>query len=230
MAIAVQFVGICTHLNALFGGQKTHRVVLVRADNGAFVNEARIPPHIPKLRIDPKDVTFIEGYPFGLEPAGAAGTWLIRGVSFSLEGTKDESVTRVEEFGKVPRLRSRSKPVEDLERIAACYFDFTGGTLTAQKPGAAFEAIMTVKTTRKPVLVVQCFWNREVTRIGLRPEATISVEHTGFQGGDSDKDFLLHYLVFPSVPKDAPVPPEDKSALKERPGDISIGCSNSQYP
>jgi hypothetical protein len=222
MTVTVQFVGICTHLNALFGEQKTHRVVLVRADNGAFLNRARIPPHVPKLRIDPKGITFIDGYPYGLESTGAAGTWLIRGVFFSLEGTKDQTVTRVEKFGR-STLRSRSKPVDDVERVAACYFDFTGGTLTSHKPGAAFEAVMTVKTTPKPVLVVQCFWNREVARIGLRPGATITIEHTGFQRGDSDKDFLLHYLVFPSVPKDAPIPPEDKSAL-ELPGDISIGC------
>ena len=63
MSLTVHFTGICTHVPGTGG---MHRVVLVRADNGANINDAALPPHIPVLRIDPADIAGIDGSLDGL--------------------------------------------------------------------------------------------------------------------------------------------------------------------
>ena len=217
-----------------------HRVILVRAENGAHIGGASIPPHIPKLRIKPEDIVGIDGFPYGLEPAGDAGVWRLAGVCLTLQGTDEQSFVHEPEYDAVPRLGlltsetpGLSKEVTQKEQ-AACYFDFRAGRLSAGKTiFGAISTVITVKTTETPALSVMCFWNRKTSVIRLRPNATIDIEHTGAVYGDADKDFLLHYLVLNYVPDDAKVPPEEhekKLQLEKLPGNISIGCSNSQYP
>jgi hypothetical protein len=234
MPIKVRFIGICTHLKTM--GSKTHRVVLVRADNGAFLNGAPIPPHIPKLRIDPAHVTGIEGFPYGLDPMGEAGLWQIRGVTFTLEGAIGARVDRDRSFERVPRLATDtgrpapSKEVMQLEQ-AACYFELGSGTIyAADAANGAINTEAIVETGDAPALVVTCFWNRMQSRIRLTPDAVINIEHTGHQRGDTDNDYLLHFRVLESVPADAKIPHGPTGPRIAPPGDISIGCSNSQYP
>lgn len=233
MAIKIHFVGICTHVTER---NESHRVVLVRADNGAYLNKKKIAPHIPKLRIDPNDITRIEGEGDGLEPTDVPGSWIIRGVAFELEGATDQSFARHSTFGDVPRLESPSRPgpasqVVDGEQ-AACYFDLRSGTMRAEQavPSRAWQAVVDVETGPEPALKVTRFWDRKESRFFLKPNASITLEHTGYQRGDSDFDFLLHYRLLEDVPADAKVPKEEKAMMKKEPGDISIGCSNSQYP
>lgn len=233
MAITIRFVGICTHITAR--NDNSHRVVLVRADNGANIHGAAIPPHIPKLRIDPAEVVGIDGYPHGLEPLGPAGQWNIRGVSFKVEGATGDAVDRHQSFGDVPPLESDSRPGPSDEVIergqAACYFDLEKGVIHAiQASTGAWETEAIVETDGEPALRVTCFWNGSVSHIRLQPGATVVLEHTGYLHAESDKDYLLHYRVLQSVPKDAKVPPGKKRLATWKPGDISIACSNSQYP
>jgi hypothetical protein len=235
MTIKVQFIGICTHHHEL-GPSPQHRVVLVRADNGAYLNGNCIAPHIPKLRIDPKHVDRIEGFPYGLEPMGEAGLWRIRGVLFELEGAVGSSVVRDPSFSDVPRLQTDSaRPNASHEVIhreeAACYFDLTAGTIKTIDTGHdAIATEVTVETDADPALRVTCFWNRAVSRFRLKQDAVVTIEHTGYQLGDLDADFLLHFRILETVPADAKIPPEKKTQRNKVPGDISIGCSNSQYP
>jgi hypothetical protein len=236
--ITVRFTGICTHVRFLGEGQNAlHRVVLTRADHGAFLNGARIPPHIATLRIDPADIAGIDGYPYGLETLGPVGAWRLCGVTLSLEGGTG-TFTRDPNFDLVPRLETESKVKPELSSEvtehgqAACYFDLSSGHLSAVEPaqkGDAINAVLQVETTETPGLRVTCFWNGESSLIRLRPDALIDVEHTGYPHSESDQDFLLHYRVLVSVPEDAKVPPESKSTANPH-GDIRVGCSNSQYP
>jgi hypothetical protein len=236
MTITVQFTGICTHVKTL--GGRNHRVVLVRADHGAFLNDAPIPPHIAKLKIHPDDIVSIEGYPYGLQPLGAPGVWQLCGVHLTLEGTKDKPIQRDSSFDKVPRLSmSGDSPIPSISNEvttrgqAACYVDLDKGILTADKPkSGAVTTTLTVGTTRSPALRVKAFWNQKSSLITLKPGAAIAIEHTGYEQGDTEKDFLMHYRIFEWVHPDAKIPPKAMRAVSRIPGDISVGCSNSQYP
>jgi hypothetical protein len=248
MSITVNFTGVCTHINHL-GLQeldeehprlRAHRVVLVRADNGAYLNDAAIAPHIARLTIDPAMIKSIEGYPYGLMADGAPGVWQLCGVKLQLTGVpKQPFVAHDTYHGRVPTLRATES---GLPRIwsevtalgrANCYFDVDGGTLTAAPlPEAqAIVARLKVKTTARsrPALKVTCFWNQQESLLNLEDGAVIDVSHTGYDHGDSEEDFLLHYKIFESIAKDAWTP-RKKRRRSARPGDISIGCSNSQFP
>lgn len=235
MTITVRFTGICTHLPLT--GAEFHRVVLVKAENGANINGKAIAPHIPKLKIDPAKIKRIEGYPYGLEPTERPGAWRLAGVHLKLEGTLDTPIEPIEVLASVPQLQSPERHALELngdvvvKEMAACHFDLYSGTMFRDElPYGAIMTRVEVKTTSEPVLVVTCFWNQQTSRIYLDPETEIEIEHTGYQHGDSDQDFLLHYRVFSHIPDDAFVPKKSKSELKRIPGDISIGCSNSRYP
>ena len=232
MAITINFKGICTHLPPT---GDAHRVVLVRADNGAYINESKIPPHIPKMRIKAADIVSTDGDRDGLVALDAE-TWRLCGVKLSLDGWK-EPFSRAESTS-FPKLRATNDDTLTLSETvafneeAACYFDLVGGKLTSgETEHGAIYGIVTVETNEDPILQVFCWWNRKTTSIHLTPNATIDIEHVGVADGDSEMDFLLHYRVFDWVPANAFVPTEEKkSALKKAPGNISVGCSNSQYP
>ena len=115
---------------------------------------------------------------------------------------------------------------------AACYFDLNGGKLSSWKTEhGAIMSRLEVETGDAPALHVKCFWNRTTSTIRLHPGAAIEISHVGTQDGESEKDFLFHYRVFDWVHPNAYVPPEArKHAMNKAPGNISIGCSNSQYP
>lgn len=235
MTVTVRFTGICSHYR-LMGGP--HRVTLVRAENGAYINGSSVPPHIPKLIVRPEDVVRIEGYPYGLEAAGGAGSWRLCGVQLQLKGGVEKTLVHDETYeNEVPHLRRLTKESPGLSgevtgrEEAACYFDLDAGRLSAvETEGGAISTELTLETSETPALHVTCFWNRKTCVIHLRPNATIEVEHTGYQHGDYDNDFLLHYRMLSYVPDDAKIPPKPKTALRKIPGNISIGCSNSQYP
>jgi len=242
MTITVNFMGICTHVHR--PGDTARRVVLVGAENGARIDNHGIPPHIPRLRIDPKDIVRIEGgirmdgHPHGLDPTAERGVWQLRGVELTLEGTLDQPISVDDDsFHRIPAL-SASGPLDISAEItmrgnAACYFVAPEGTMTAgQTLHGAWRAVLQVEPGAQPRLRAMCFWNRELTYIYLQPTATITVEQIG-ESEDSPYDFLLHYRVFNDVPEGAAVPPEELESKKRRkrgPGDISIGCSNSRFP
>src|ERR1700759_3631992 len=111
MSVTVHFTGICTHISRLGtdAAPTSHQVVLVRADNGAFINGKKIPPHIAKLVIDPADIIGIDGYPHGLEPTGEAGAWRLRGVQLAVEGvqkTQQPPFQFDDSYQLIPRLTS----------------------------------------------------------------------------------------------------------------------------
>jgi hypothetical protein len=236
MSLTVHFTGICTHVPGTGG---MHRVVLVRADNGAFINDAPLPPHIPMLRIKPSEIQGITGNLDGLQQV-QAGAWRLCGVQLTLDGllVPPQELSYDASFEKIPHL---SMPVEEsvpalstevLNREqAACYVDLYGGRLSSEE--TEHKAIMgrlDVEMGADPQLKVKCFWNQKTSTIHLAPGATIHIEHIGIADTDSDKDFLFHYRVFDWVHPQAHVPPEPKSAMNLPPGSVSIGCSNSQYP
>lgn len=231
MTITVQFTGICTHVTP--PGHGKHRVHLVEARNGAYLNEKRIPPHIPKLIIDPKYITSPDQDVPGLERTEHAGTWILRGVSLELTETSGDAFHQ-DENCDIPHMSTEDHSIAvssevTLNEQVAAYFDFEHGVLKSTKVEEAIVGVVEVETSATPALHVKCFWSREDSYIQLKPDAKIDVVHVGTVHGDSDADFLLHYRVFDSVPEDAFVPKKTTSKNKA-PGDISIGCSNSQYP
>jgi len=234
MSLTVHFNGICTHIPGTGG---MHRVLLVRADNGARINDAPLPPHIPMLRIKPSDIEGIDGNMDGLLQV-QAGAWRLCGVHLTLEGTATpQALSYDESFEKIPHMKmptdeavpALSTEVIDKEQ-AACYVDLYAGKLFSQPDHDAVMGRLEVETAGAPVLNVRCFWNQSTTRIRLRDGAEVRVEHTGALDGDSDKDFLFHYRVFDWVHRDAYVPPKPKRSREGNAGSFSIGCSNSQYP
>lgn len=230
--LTVNFTGICTHITS----DTQHRVVLVHAEDGASINSAKIPPHVPLLRINPDDILNVDGWLYGLQPTPRDGMWIMRGVQLHLDGIVDAVYTHEPSYADVPRLKSLTPTApllsDDVVKNgqAACYFDITGGHLSASKTKhGAVSTVLSVATTDKPALGVRCFWNDTSRSISLRPGASIHIEHTGVTLGDSDLDFLLHYRVLTSIPPNAAVPPSTKTQDRD-PGDITSGCSNSQYP
>ena len=239
MSLTVHFTGICTHIPGTGG---MHRVLLVRADNGAHINDTPLPPHIPILRIDPDQIKSIDGSKDGMLQLHA-GAWRLCGVQLTLDGLTTPQELRYDDssdngFGKIPHMKlpeegpvpALSVEVTDNEQ-AACYVDLYAGTLSSVE--TAYKARMgrlDVETGDAPRLQVQCFWNKKSSTIHLVEGATIHIEHMGTIGADTDKDFLFHYRAFDWVHRDAYVPSEPKTALHRPPGSVSIGCSNSQYP
>ncbi len=234
--IQVQFTGICTHVLTELGSRPRHRVVLVRADNGAHINGRSIPPHVPKLRIDLKDIVEPYGELPGLEELDR-GLWRMHGVGLELEGIAPERCT-IDYETEVPRLRSPSGTLGPkinnvvMHEQAACYFDTYDGRFTSRKlKYGAIITELTVNIADAPKLRITRFWDRKTSTIALAPGATVHIEHAGSAVGDTEYDFLLHYLIFDSIPEDVEVPVEEKLNLpaKDR-NDLSAGCSNSQYP
>lgn len=245
MSITVCFTGICTHVTR--PGQSGCSVVLVNAENGGYINGKKIPPHIPTLSIEPADILRMEGgmridgFPHGLDPTGEEAVWRLGGVRLRLLGTSGEPFRRDSTFDNdIPRLKSTQEAASipdvsaevTLNEQAAAYFDVDDHGVMSREttPHGALYGVWTVETNVTPALEVTCFWNRETMRIHLRPGATININHVGREHGDADSDYLLHYRVLSNVPPDAWVPKKEEGAQKRRPGDISIGCSNSQYP
>jgi hypothetical protein len=238
--IQVQFTGICTHVLSGLGAKPRHRVLLVRADNGAYVLHKgvhrRIPPHVPKLRIKPNDIAEPYGELPGLEELDY-GLWRMHGVGLELEGLTAEPCKTAYD-PEVPRLRSASGALGQentnitVHEQAACYFDVYDGQFTSRKlEHGAIITELTAKLSGTPKLRITRFWDRETSTITLVPGATIHIEHAGSAAGDTEYDFLLHYLIFNSIPDDVDVPDEQKLSLRrENRNDLSAGCSNSQYP
>jgi len=235
--ITVRFTGICTHILSGLGTRAQHRIVLVRADHGANILGHAIPPHIPTLYIEPGDIEGVKGTLDGLKPLGP-GMWQLAGARLELEGLATERYAPHKSYNEeVPHLESRGGKLDNVghevvvQERAAGYFDIYGGRFKATKTKhRAVSTTLTAKVSGKPRLKVTCFWNRETSSIALRPGATIHVQHTGTMRGDTAYDFLLHYLIFPSIPDDVEIPREKKLSLPKNPNDISAGCSNSQYP
>lgn len=233
MSITVRFTGICTHVTP--PGLGKHRVTLVDAHNGAFIQDKKIPPHVAKLTIKPEYITGTRGDLDGLEAEGES-VWRLRGVFLELQGTTGEPF-HTDEACDIPRLSAPDPEVSVSSEVtlgeqAACYFDFERGLMSSGKtPHRAIMSVIQVEPGPEPALYVRCFWNRKESWIQLAPNAVIDVEHVGTQHGDTDDDFLLHYRVFEAVPTDPFVPHEtEKRSMNKNPNDISIGCSNSQYP
>jgi hypothetical protein len=237
MSVQVTFTGICTHTRAF--GPGTHRVILVHAENGAYINSHPIPPHIPTLFIDPAHFEPIEHTIEGLKPTGKEGEWRMCGVQLSLEGALGPSLEPQPTYARIPSLGDYASvapgPSDDVtsKGQAACYFDLSdcGRISSDETEHGARYAIWETDTDDSPALVVTPFLNRAATtRIQLKQGAKIGISHTGKQQGDSDWDFLLHYCILEYVPEDADVPHEPKFERNKNPNDISMGCSNSQYP
>jgi hypothetical protein len=244
-AITVRFTGICTHvLSGLGSAQSRHRTVLVRAEKDTAIWDKKIPPHIPRLRIDKDDIVpgGIEGPLDGLtllEPE--VWVWQFAGAALALEGLASQPYES--DVDIVPHLRSRGgklDPVNDdvvVHEQAAGYFDIDRGVMTAKTmlTGAVITEL-TAKIGATPKLKVTSFGSHVSSWITLRPGAVIHIEHTGTVAGDSPYDFLLHYLIFPRIPDDVEIPEhevEEKKKLKAMAKDdnnISAGCSNSVYP
>lgn len=235
--ITVEFTGICTHILGRLGPRPKHRIVFVRADHGANIHGHAIPPHVPTIYIAPTDITGIEGSLDGLKFLGP-GMWQLMGARLQLDGVADERYSPHSSYDNdVPHLQSPGGKLENVchevteEERAAGYFDIYGGSLKATKTKHdAVSTELTAKISGEPKLLVTCFWNKETSAIALRPGATIHVQHTGTMRGDTAYDFLLHYLIFPSIPDDVDIPKEPKVAYSNNPNDISAGCSNSQFP
>ena len=240
MSVQVKFIGICTHLDNVNG---KHRVVLVHAEHGAYINTRSIPPHIPKLRVKSGDIISEPAGPIeGLKDLGIDGEWRewqLCGAELMMENPKGQSTEPEPSYGDVPKLSALTKQAPGLSAEvtvkgqAACYFDIEGGRMSSDSTEhGAIYAIWNEDSNERPVLRVTPFWNRDsITLIPLRDGAQIEITHTGKQQGDSPYDFLLHYCILNDVPGDAKVPDENqKLNMPKNPNDITMGCSNSGYP
>lgn len=243
--ITVRFTGICTHVLTSLGATARYRTVLVRAGEVKEIHGKLIPPHIPTLRIDKSSIVRggIEGPLDGLIPVAPEGwVWQFAGAALQLEGMAHEPYSPPDD-ASIPHLNSPGGKLDpvDMDVIvgeqAAGYFDIGGGVMTATKlPEGAVITELTSRIAGTPRLKVTSFGSHVPSWITLRPGAVIDIEHTGTMAEDSPFDFLLHYLIFPSVPDDADYPKEEveekmrRKALARDDNNISAGCSNSAYP
>ncbi|HJW92232.1 MAG TPA: hypothetical protein VJ901_01310 [Thermoanaerobaculia bacterium] len=212
----------------------THRVVLVRADFGANLNGNPIPPHVPMLRINP---LMIAGMPETIDGLvkTADGAWRLCGVRLTLEGANDDFVAFIDDIPHLGLTDDSDMPAVSGEvrtnGDVACYFDVERGRLrSAETEHKALKTILTVDDVANPALVVTRIWDKKQSRIHLKDNARIDIEHTGIVETDTDMDFLMHYRVFVEVHPKAFVPHEAKHTMNRPPGSVSIGCSNSQWP
>ncbi len=214
-SVTIHFEGICTQVKLPVNiGSTLHRVVLVHAANGAFINGNQIPAHDAFLEVDQLDL---------LEPpvSGVSslvpqpdGSWQMLGTRISVANAVAGGVTYYPSSFNVPSLTTLTPDFGPLSSsvvfgsAAACHFDVSSGTFTAsQTPGLAFFTTLVVQTTGDfAALDVEDMIGRGTGQIRLRSGATVVVMNIGVKTGESDQDFLLHYLTAEHLPADAKVP------------------------
>lgn len=249
-SVTIHFEGICTQVKLPVNiGSTLHRVVLVHAESGATINNNRIPPHDAFLEVDQLDL--LEP-PFGgvssLVQQGD-GNWQVRGTRISVANAVAGGVTYDPSSFNVPSLTTLTPDFGPLSSsvvfgsAAACHFDVSSGTFTAsQTPGLAFFTTLVVQTKDDYVVLdVEDMTGPGTGQIRLRSGATIVMTNIGVKTGESDEDFLLHYLTAEHLPADAKVPditglvpgssaPLPASDVVQSFEALGPGCSNSNFP
>jgi hypothetical protein len=261
-SVTIHFEGICTQVKLPVNiGSTLHRVVLVHAENGLSINSIPIPAHDAFLEVDQLDL---------LEPPLAGvnsfirqsdGNWQLFGARVSIANAAPGGVTYDPSSFDVPSLTTLTPDFGPLSSTvvfgtaAACHVDISSGTFTAsQTPGLAFFTTLVVQTTDDfVVLAVEDMIEGGAGQIRLKSGATIVFTNIGVKTGESDNDFLLHYLTAQNLPADAKVPtfPElvkevpvasaaadparaASSGLSRRSRfaaeALGPGCSNSNFP
>jgi hypothetical protein len=249
--ITVYFVGICTFMQdveeRLPGVRR--RVVLVNARVPQVINQTKIPPHIPTLRIAASD----------LEVNGVAATTENGCIlQWELHGCKIEIVDALGDLQHdesfeccIPHLKALTPHADGVSTSVvlgaeseetSCYFDMTGGELSAGlvASGAAVSVLKARTAGDSPILRIQQFRTDEVQEFRLRSGAQIALVNVGLEGteGDDTTDFLLHYKVVENVPPNAAVPtipapccrPLPRSYIMPLRLGVGPGCSNASFP
>ena len=250
--ITVYFIGICTFMQDVqerIPGVR-RRVVLVNAREPEVINGTPIPPHIPTLRIAAGD----------LEVNGVAATtdsgcileWELNGCKIEIVEPQGELQHDATFECCIPHLKALTPDADGVsaEVVLAgqsdetsCYFDLTGGQLSAGYVGqGAAVSVLTAQTkSESPVLRIERFRSNDAQEFRLRSGAQIALMNVGAEGlgGDDTTDFLLHYKVVESMPEDAAIPTKAAPCCRPLPESyivrglrlgIGPGCSNASYP
>lgn len=248
-SVTIHFEGICTQVKLPVNiGSTLHRVVLVHAESGATINNKSIPAHDAFLELDQLDLLDPPLVGVSSLVPQPDGSWQALGARISVANAVAGGVTYDPSSFNVPSLTTLTPDFGPLSSsvvfgsAAACHFDVSSGTFTAsQTPGLAFFTTLVVQTTGDFVaLDVEDMLGPGTGQIRLRSGATVVLTNIGVKIGDSDDDFLLHYLTAEHLPADAQVPsiPEPAPGSSapvptSRKADVEAlgpGCSNSNFP
>lgn len=236
--IAVEFVGICTHIQfpqGLFTTQ--HRVVLVNSDAQRIAAEhhPRIEKHHPRVEI--RQGTHVL---YGRDLNGAA---------VAIDGALDGALTYdfhyncalprllMEGFTDSANLSPRVKDSPDASLVSGL-IDLPNASFTAQmREDGAAVGVATVQIEGPRQISIQSFAGAaEIIdeRIPV-PEGAVVVFSNHAEGRDDDHDFHLNFLIFDPVPdvkrnvmrRVCPgIPPHQRHGW----GSIGPGCSNTNFP
>jgi hypothetical protein len=256
--IEIYFVGVCTFFEdyseyaALSEQLPVHRMVLVNGDRSSIVIHGGPPipinPHLAHLAIDSPIVAVS-----GTLPPKLPGTEIfnLNGTSaFSLSVANASSTQWTNNAGCLPHLQaavSTDLGPPSLAVIrdgqAACYADFTVGTIDGfQIPAGSDSAmgisLVTLETAGNPVLSIagpDGSGTIELEGLPGGPAIVIISNKPATQGHDAEDDFILNFLTVADPPSPSSIRSPGKVDCPVNPrrlifGDAGPGCSNTNYP
>ncbi len=252
--LKVEFLGICTNIIDPDVTGVPHRVVLINAKKPGV----GIAPHLATLRVYTNDIVHVSGPEFPRPSKSCMTVFHLHGVTLTIGKTAkghpryDHSFLRC-----TPKLTCLTLDLDSLSRQvvrdhrparAACYFDLTGGELSARtNRGGAVRSILTTRTSTKHVKIhcTPFVKGKDPSTLTLRSGSRIVVANVPVNTcDDKTEDFLLHYRVFKILPQDARIPSAGLRCISE-PERLSrgqeplwprcydttnAGCSCSEYP
>ena len=249
--ITIYFVGICTFMQDV--EERSRRSSPRRPGQRPapqVINQTRIPPHIPTLRIAASDLE-VNGVPATTEN-GCVLQWELNGCKIEIVDAQGD-LQHDETFECcIPHLKALTPDADGISDAvvlagepeeSSCYFDLTAGQLSAGlvANGAAVTVFKAQTAGDSPVLRIQQFRTDNVQEFRLRSGSQIAFMNTGLEGpaGDDTTDFLLHYKVVETVPENAAIPTSPAPCCKSLPPSyivpsaglgIGPGCSNASFP
>jgi hypothetical protein len=245
MTISITFAGICTHV---WRDGSDPRVVLVNATESTIITGQPIGAHVPTLRIAAKDLANVSPVEWP-GTGGAIMEWKLDGARIAinakagvqLDPSYDRCMPRLTTLTPAIGPLSRAAVEDENPRLAASYFDVTGGTLSAgaiKDDGAVFS-LLVAETEGPPLLSIAAFGSEVPTLIPLRDGAELTIANLGrTERQDGHFDFYLHYALAEGLPKDPGIPATPAGCRVNYysptwpPGltTVDAGCSNSAYP
>lgn len=246
--VTVRFLGLNVHFNRERNRRHDyhhdlppHRVVVPHFTTLMIWN-GDIPVHRPVISFEP-------ALPIELPcmvPAGWTGGYLLSGQTLRVTGGKADGFH--DHLACVPSLTQvwpdmEVDPYVVVNRAgrAAAYFDIHHGHLRLLKHQASAATELTIAHESAPMLEIDCWAGNHHHTVVLPPDVVITVSNTAQpEKPDGDSDFVLSFAVASQLP---PSELHDRDSWKQslgaaakcidrspEPGDLGIGCSNSQYP
>ena len=231
--ITIYFVGICTHLQRVVE-DVPHRVVLVHEEQDVTINGYKIRSHKPYFMLERGEVVSGE---LPREP---------RRVVLSIENGTGDAPSYDDDYDcavfSLSRLIDRNLPLNravavERARPASVYFDVDHGDFTAGFiSGGATAARLTAETAGNPAISIAPMDGGATSLVEVTSGSVLIIQNdAGALSAHHDADFLLHYNLTESIPKDAKFPekPPQCPGLEVFPipvNELGPGCSNSNYP